>query len=152
MCDRRVLEALGHDSLVDLSLRQGELLEELTTVVEGLRAEMLGLTDHAERGWDEAQRLQGVLRCHGVQDPDEVPPLGVSQAQVDQAHWHGIHRVPSMEEAARGAQRLAKAGPSVAQVEARLGMTPQRNNAATPEQYPNHPDAPHSAEQERTHD
>lgn len=128
MCDRRVLEALGHDSLVDLALRALERVDLLTEELEETRRQGI---------WLEQQ-------LH--------PPLGVSQAQVDQAHWHGIHRVPSMEEAARGAQRLAKAGPSVAQVEARLGMTPQRNNAATPEQYPNHPDAPHSAEQERTHD
>jgi hypothetical protein len=39
VCDRRVLEAMGHDSLVDLIQQQCRVIQELDATVAGLRAE-----------------------------------------------------------------------------------------------------------------
>ena len=134
--NREALERLGHDSLVDLVLRQEEVLEEYVERLEALENQVTDLTPG---------------------------PLGMTPKEIRERMWPWTHDLEALEkanagpaltrlgmtaqEAIRGAEALSRRGPTLAQNADAGAIGVERKDPAPRGEAPSHPVTPHSAEQ-----
>jgi len=130
MCDRYVLQELGHDSLVDLAIHQAARLERLTHELEDARNQAIY--------WERQALPAG---------PFQKTPGACQDASA--YHWG-----PGAGEALAGALLGTGRAPCLVQPSTLMEPGAFPGDPSTPGGAPARPDTPHSAKQsqEESHD